>query len=128
MNTLNTRYEVCFQDGSNHQGAALATTDLNEAIKFFLAVPQEEINAFAAEYKGIDRKRPNFSLELCQYVTDEDGDEEITEFTIAELPEELKAFIGVAADWNLEGPHKTCWIERYPKSMTPKQRAAIDNA
>lgn len=111
-----TRYEVCFQDGTNHEGAAFATTDLNEAIKFFLAVPQEDINAFADEYKGIDSKRPDFWLELCQYVTDEDGDEEITEFTIAELPEELKAFIGVAADWNLDGSHKTCWIERYPKS------------
>lgn len=116
MSTKTTRYEVCFQDGTNHHGAALATTDLNEVIKFFLAVPQEEINAFADEYKGIDSKRPDFRLELCQFVTDEDGREEITEFVIADLPEELKAFIGAAADWNLDGSNQTCWIERYPKT------------
>ena len=117
MNTSSTtRYEVCFQDGTNHQGAAFESTDLAAAIAFFLAVPQQEINDFANEYKGIDSKRPDFRLELCQFVTDEDGYEEITELVIAELPEELRKFIGAAADWNLDGSHKTCWIERYPSA------------
>jgi hypothetical protein len=113
--TMNTkRYEVKLEDGLGNNGAEFDTTDLNAAIKFFIAYPQSKIDDWANEYKGVDSKRPDQRLKLQQFTIDEDGGEEIAEFVISELPEELRQFMGMAADWNLDGSHKTCWVERYP--------------